>query len=91
MKIELKNQYVAILKEESGEVVGVFHSTTYANNSMMNAVSLHYDVPMVGMNTDRDFVQPWDYEQPYEFVLYRSTGHDEDEYVTLTMTFAPIY
>lgn len=89
MKIQLKENYVAVLKEESGEVVGVFKNSTYANDSMMTAVGEHFDVAMVGLNTDRDFIQPFDYEQPYDFVLYKDTG--EDEYVTLTMTFTPIY
>ena len=80
--------------EESGEVVGVFKNSTYANTDMMTVVMMtavgeHFDVAMVGLNTDRDFNQPFDYEQPYEFVLYKDTG--EDEYVTLTMTFTKIY
>ena len=89
MKIQLKESHVAVLKEESGEVVAVFNSSNYANDSMMTAVAEHFDVAMVGLNTDRDFVQPFDYEQPYDFVLYKDTG--EDECITLTMTFTPIY
>lgn len=89
MKIELRQGYVALLKEESGEVVATFKSSVYANSDMMTAVALHFDVGAVGLNTDRDFVQPFDYDQPYEFVLYKSTG--EDEYVTLRMTYVPIF
>lgn len=89
MKIELKQGYVALLKEESGEVVATFKPSVYANTDMMTAVALHFDVPMVGLNTDRDFIQPFDYEEPYDFVLYKSTG--EDECVTLRMTYVQIF
>lgn len=92
MKINLKKNLVAILKEESGEVVGVFKATPYANGAMMAAVANHFDVEMVGMNTfdtDRDFNPPLDYEQPYEFVLYKGGG--EEEYVTLIMTYSFLY
>lgn len=50
------------------------------------AVSLHFDVPSVGLCDTRDFNMPFDYEQPYEFILYNG-----EEYVTLIMTYAPIY
>lgn len=89
MKITLKKNQVAILKEESGEVVGVFKATPYANDVMMTAVANHFDVEMVGLNTDRDFNPPLDYEQPYEFVLYKASG--EDECVTLIMTYSFLY
>lgn len=89
MKITLKKNRVAILKEESGEVVGVFTATPYANDVMMTAVANHFDVEMVGLNTDRDFNPPFDYEQPYEFVLYKGGG--EEEYVTLIMTYSFLY
>lgn len=89
MKIELKKGYVAVLKEDSGEIVAVFKPSPYANRDMMTAVASHFDVASVGMDTDTDFTQGFDYEQPYTFVLYKGT--DEEEYVTLTLTYEPIY
>lgn len=89
MKITLLKNQVAILKEESGEIVGAFQSTYDAKQVLEQAVAEHFDVAVVGLNTDRDFDAPLDYEQPYEFVLFKSSG--EDEYVTLIMTYAAIY
>lgn len=88
MKIQLKKNYVAVLKEESGEVVGVFKDTHDAKQVLEQAVAEHFDVATAGLFDNYDFVQPFDYEQPYEFILYTTSG---DEYVTLTMTFTKIY
>jgi len=89
MKIKLNKGYIAILKEESGEVVGAFQSTNDAKLVLEQAVAEHFDVVTVGLCDNRDFVQPFDYDQQYEFILYR--GMSEDEYVTLTMTFTLIF
>lgn len=89
MDINLKKNHVAILTEKSGEVVGVFNSGNDVKSKMEDAVSMHFDVASVGLIDPRDFNMPFDYEQPYEFVLYKSSG--EDEYVTLVMTYTPIY
>lgn len=89
MNIILKKGYLAILKEESGEIVGAFQSTNDAKLVLEQAVAEHFDVVTVGLCDSRDFFQPFDYEQPYEFILYR--GMSEEEYVTLTMTYTPIY
>lgn len=89
MKIELRQGYIAVLQKESGEVVGVFNSTEDAKQVLEQAVREHFDWDTVGLFDNRDFIQPFDYEQPYDFVLYKDTG--EDEYVTLTMTYTPIY
>lgn len=89
MKISLKKGYVAILKEESGEIVGAFQSTNDAKLVLEQAVAEHFDVVTVGLCDSRDFVQPLDYEQPYKFVLYK--GMNEDEFVTLIMTYSFLY
>lgn len=89
MKIKLNKGYIAILKEESGEIVGAFQSTNDAKLVLEQAVSEYFDAVTVGLCDNRDFVQPFDYDQQYEFILYR--GISEDEYVTLTMTFTPIF
>lgn len=86
MDINLKKNYVAILTEQSGEVVGVFNAGNDVKSKLELAVSLHFDVPSVGLCDTRDFNMPFDYEQPYEFILYNG-----EEYVTLIMTYAPIY
>lgn len=92
MKIETKLGYVAILREESGEVVGVFMPSLDARENMETAVSMHFDVAC-GLVSDRDFTQPLDYDQEYTFVLYNGDGGDnrDDEYVTLFMTYAPLF
>lgn len=91
MKIETKLGYVAILREESGEVVGVFMPSLDARESMETAVSMHFDVAC-GLVSDRDFTQPLDYDQEYTFVLYNGSGSgDDDEYVDLFMTYAPLF
>lgn len=90
MKIQVNKGYIAILKEESGEIVGAFQSTNDAKLVLEQAVGEHFDAVTVGLCDNRDFVQPFDYDQQYEFILYRGS-EDEDEYVTLTMTYTPIY
>lgn len=92
MKIETKRGYVAILREESGEVVGVFMPSLDARGCMETAVCMHFDVATCGLVSDRDFTQPFDFDQEYTFVLYNGSGSgDDDEYVTLFMTFAPLF
>lgn len=88
MKIETKRGYVAILKEESGEVVGVFMPSLDARECIETAVSIHFQVAC-GLVSDRDFTQPFDYDQEYQFVLYNGDGNDE--YVTLFMDYAPLF
>ena len=88
MKIETKRGYVAILREESGEVVGVFMPSLDARESMETAVSMHFDVAC-GLVSDPDFKQPFDYDQEYKFVLYNGDGNDDC--VILFMTYAPLF
>lgn len=89
MKIHLKKGYIAILMEESGEVVGAFQSTDDANQVLEQAVAEHFDATTVTLSDPRDFVQPFDYDQPYVFHLY--VGEEDDQYLTLTMKYAKIY
>lgn len=59
---------------------------------METAVSIHFDVDCCGLVSDRDFMYSFDYDQEYEFVLYNGSGSgDDDEYVTLFMTYAPLF
>ena len=89
MKIKLKEGYLAVLTEESGEIVGVFGSNEDAKSVLEDAVSSHFD-RTAGLCDGRDFSQPFDYQEPYAFMLYGKTK-EEDEHVTLTMTYAPMY
>ena len=89
MKIQLKKGYIAILKEESGEVVGAFQSTNDAKQVLEQAVAEHFDATSVTLSDPRDFAQPFDYDQPYVFHLY--IGEEDDQCLTLTMTYAKIY
>jgi len=91
MDIKLSSNHVAILMEESGEVVGVFNAGKDVKSKLEDAVSRHFDVASVGLCDTRDFNMPFDYEQPYEFILYNGDGTEAEEYVTLIMTYAPIY
>jgi hypothetical protein len=89
MKIQLNKGYVAVLQEENGDIVGVFKDTKDARQVLEQAVAEHFDVVTVGLCDSRDFSQPFEYDEPYEFILYK--GMSEDEYVTLRMTFTKIY
>jgi hypothetical protein len=86
MKIKLKPNFIAILSEENGGIVGCFTSNENAMYAMEQAVRDHYDCEC-SLSNNKDFEQPLDYEQPYTFLLYLSEGY---EYVTLTMTYCPI-
>jgi len=88
MKIELLVNSVALLITEETEIVGVFNSNTDARRALEQAVSDHWVCPCT-LCDDRDFTAPLDYDQPYLFRLY-ADGCD-DEYVTLRMTYAPVY
>jgi hypothetical protein len=89
MNIILKENHLAVLQTESGEVVALFGSTKEARIHLEKAVGEHFDCAC-SLSTPRDFEQPLDYEQPYTFMLY---GEDEDSdiYETLVMTYAPLY
>jgi len=89
MKIEIKPKFIAVLREDSGEIVGCFTANVDARQAMEQAVSAHFDCDC-SLSDDRDFVQPFDYNQPYTFRLYTSEDAT-DEYATLTMTYSPIY
>ena len=91
MNINLKKNYVAILTEESGDVVGVFMGGNDVKSKLEEAVASHFDLASVGLDNPRDFDMPFDYDQPYEFILYNGDGTEAEEYVTLIMTYAPIY
>ena len=91
MKIQLYQNYVAVLQEQSGEVVATMTATHDARNKMERAVSEHFDCDC-SLVTDRDFEQPFDYNENYSFRLYKAEPNgDEDEYVVLTMTYTPIH
>ena len=88
MKINLLENSVALLITEDNDIIGVFNSTPDARALLERAVSDHW-VCECTLCDDRDFDQPLDYDQPYEFRLYQD-GCD-DEYVTLRITYAPVY
>ena len=90
MKIQLKKDHVAVLQEESGEIVAVFGSTDHADPLMEDAVRSHFDRTCT-LIEPRDFEQPLDYNQPYKFRIYDGIDDLDDYYVTLRMTYAPIY
>ena len=90
MKIELKKDQIAVLREESGDIVGCFMSNNDAKQAIETAVCLHFDIAQCNLADERDFTPPSDYEQPYSVFLYRLSA-DDDEYVTLTMTYEYIY
>lgn len=89
MNIILKENHLAVLQTESGEVVALFGSTINARFNLEKAVGEHFDCAC-SLSTPRDFEQPLDYEQPYTFMLY-GEDEDSDTYETLVMTYAPIY
>jgi hypothetical protein len=88
MKITLLENSVALLITEENEIIGVFKSTPDARALLERAVSDHW-VSESTLCDDRDFTAPLDYDQPYTFRLYEDGL--EDEYVTLRMTYAPVY
>lgn len=88
MKIQLKTNHVAVLQEENGEVVGVFKSLIDAKPILEEAVRSHFDYD-VTLADNRDFIQPFDYNQPYSFHVHDET--EEGYYVTLYLTYAPIH
>jgi hypothetical protein len=88
MKINVKNGFLAVLSEENSNVIGLLASTLDARIALETAVSEHFDCDCT-LCDNRDFTQPLDYEQPYTFRLYAEGC--ENEYVTLIMTYAPIY
>jgi hypothetical protein len=89
MKIEIKPNCIAVLKEDNGEIVGCFTAKMDARQAMEQAASEHFDC-VCSLSDDKDFVQPFDYERLYTFRLHASQDAT-DEYVTLTMTYSPIY
>lgn len=94
MKIETKLRgYVAILQEKNGDVVGVFMPSPDSRKSVMEtAVCMHFDVPSCSLVNQRDFTQLVDYHEEFTFILYNGSGSgDDDEYVDLIMTFAPLF
>lgn len=86
MKIELKKDQIAILREEGGEIVGCFMSNNDAKQTMETAVCIHFDIAQCNLEDERDFITFRNYEEKYLFHL-----NDDDEYVTLTMTYEYIY
>jgi len=96
MNINLKKNHVAILMEQSGEVVGVFNSGNDVKSKMEEAVASHFDLVSVSLHDARDFNMPFDYEERYEFIVCegnssKGDGVYQDEYITLIMTYSPIY
>lgn len=89
MNIILKENHLAVLQTESGEVVALFGSIKDAGTYLEKAVGEHFDCTC-SLSTPKDFEQPLDYEQPYTFMLY-GEDEDSDTYETLVMTYAPIY
>lgn len=89
MKIEIKPQQIAILKENSGEIVGCFTANADARRAMEQAVSEHFDTDC-SLSNEQDFVQPFDFEKEYTFILL-DWFDTEETHITLTMTYAPIY
>ena len=86
MKIKLKDNHVAILRDEVGDIIGCFKSNENAMYAMEQAVSEHY-VCRCSLVTMKDFEQPNDYHSTYLFRLLL----EEEEVVELIMTYAPIY
>lgn len=89
MKINVKNGFLAVLSEESGEVVALFGSNQDAKDIMEKAICEHFDCHCSILSTNKDFDMPFDYEQFYEVSL--NLSEDNQETVTLIMTYAPIY
>lgn len=91
MKIELKPGYIAVLQEQSGAIVASLSANQDARNAMERAVREHFDCDCY-LLTDKDFTQPLDYDSEYKFNLYKQEPNgDDDEYITLNMTYTPIY
>ncbi len=91
MKIELKLGYIAVLQEQSGAIVAALSATHDARNKMEKAVREHYNCDCT-LSNERDFDQPMDYDHEYAFRLYKEDPNgDDDEYITLNMTYTPIY
>ena len=86
MKIELKKDHIAVLREESGDVVGCFRSNKDAKQTIENAVCEHFSIVGCTLQEERDFIPPRNYWEKYLFHL-----HDDEEYVTLIMTYEYIY
>lgn len=92
MKIKLNREYVSVLSEQSGEIVGVFNPSNNAQVLMEKAVGAHFDCECT-LVEPRDYEASIEYEQPYVFRLYTGDAEDgsDDEYVTLTMRYTKIY
>lgn len=88
MKINTQGAQVAVLKEENGNIVGVFKASIDAKKDLEDAVSSHFDYEATLVD-NKDFYQLWDYDEPYSFHLKDET--EEGYYVTLYLTYAPIY
>jgi len=91
MKIQLHPDFIAVLQEQNGAIVAALSATHDARNKMEKAVREHYNCDCT-LSDERDFVQPMDYDQEYAFKLYKEDPNgDDDEYITLKMTYTPIY
>jgi len=85
MNIKLKEDYAAILSEESGETVAVLLPRRDSMFLIQELVGEHFDVAHCELTNPSDFDQELEDWKTYTFKL-----NDED-YVKLIMTYAPIY
>jgi len=91
MKIKLYYDCIAVLQEESGQVVAALTSSDDARNKMEKAVRETYDCDCF-LLTDKDFIQPFDYNETYKFKLYKEQSNgDDDETISLTLTYTTTY
>jgi len=89
MKIKVFENHVAVLNHGK-EVVGLFKSIEDAVPVIERAVKEHFDCKDVIVSPAlSDFAQPLDFEQSFTAAVYHSEG--EIAYITLVLTFAPVY
>jgi hypothetical protein len=89
MKIVLKENYVAVLKTEFGEVIGTFYSTELASFAMEKAVSEYFDCAC-SLTNPQDFDHPLEEERSYTFVLYGETP-ESDVFEEFKLVSAPLF
>lgn len=87
MKINLRSGYIAVLSEESGNVIACIHGSVDAQSALEAAVGDSFGCK-ASLQNPKDFNMV-DITNPYSFLLDHAKG--STEHVTLYLTYAKLF